>query len=89
MPNKSGMTMDIAIRDIKKNEEITFDYGLLAVRGEEFYCNCRSKSCRKIIERLGKNSPIVKRLNKLAKKAAKDINKVKRPLLKNPLIAQR
>ncbi len=40
---------DIAIRDIKKNEEITTDYSLNGVDKWKMKCNCGSKNCRKII----------------------------------------
>jgi len=51
-PNSAvkGKTRVVAIRDIKKNEEITFDYSLS--EADIFWhikCDCGSKNCRKII----------------------------------------
>jgi hypothetical protein len=44
----------VAIRNIKRGEELVFDYGFNETfSGKEngilFTCNCRSKNCRKII----------------------------------------
>jgi len=40
----------VAIRDIKKEEEITWDYSTTMDEGEfEMDCNCGSENCRKII----------------------------------------
>lgn len=40
----------VAIRDIKKGEEITIDYAMLmTTRMFDFHCNCGSKNCRKIV----------------------------------------
>jgi 3-methyladenine DNA glycosylase AlkD len=44
---------DIAIKSIKKGEEITSDYTTNLPEGEILTCNCGSKSCREIIK--GKN----------------------------------
>ncbi len=40
----------IAIRDIGKDEEITFDYSTCIADGWEMKCTCKSKNCRKIIK---------------------------------------
>jgi len=40
---------DIALRDIKKGEEITTDYGLNGIEDWKIRCKCRSNKCRKII----------------------------------------
>lgn len=40
---------DIALRDIKKGEEITTDYSINGVDDWELKCNCGSKKCRKIV----------------------------------------
>lgn len=40
---------DIALRDIKKGEEITTDYSLNGIDDWEMECKCRSKNCRKIV----------------------------------------
>ncbi len=41
---------DVAIRDIKKGEEITGNYEENALPGETMECNCRSRKCKKIIK---------------------------------------
>jgi len=46
LPSKIG---DIAIRDIKKGEEITTDYSKDS-KGINMKCNCGSKNCRGIIK---------------------------------------
>ena len=40
---------DVAIRAIKKGEEITTDYSLDAPPHDRMRCNCRQKGCKKII----------------------------------------
>ncbi|MEK6960378.1 MAG: SET domain-containing protein-lysine N-methyltransferase [Nanoarchaeota archaeon] len=40
---------DIALRDIRRGEEITGDYALNGVEDWTMECNCASKNCRKII----------------------------------------
>lgn len=40
---------DIALKDIKKGEEITTDYSLSSLDDWEVKCNCKSKNCRKVI----------------------------------------
>lgn len=48
-----GQIFLVAMKDIKKGEEITFDYVMsCSQKGEKrilFECNCRSKNCRKEI----------------------------------------
>lgn len=39
-----------AIRDIKKGEELCFDYAFVERDFEEFACKCGSNNCRKIIK---------------------------------------
>lgn len=39
---------DVAVRDIKKDEEITSDY-IKTKGGSSFECKCGSRKCRKII----------------------------------------
>ena len=39
----------IAMRNIKKGEEITFDYSINGIDSWKIKCNCGSKDCRKII----------------------------------------
>jgi hypothetical protein len=40
----------VAMRDIKKGEEITQDYGLLYNEDYSFKCNCGSKNCRGLLQ---------------------------------------
>jgi len=40
---------DVAIKDIKKGEEITTDYSKDNVPGLNMKCNCGDKDCKKII----------------------------------------
>ena len=40
----------IAIKNIKKSEELTFDYAFCETLIREFECKCNSKNCRKIIK---------------------------------------
>lgn len=41
---------DVAIRDIKKGEEITSDYSKDSPPGFNMKCECGSKNCRRIIK---------------------------------------
>lgn len=51
-PNTSSQdSCDVAIRNIKKGEEITTDYSKGDSPGQGFKCNCGSKNCRKKISR--------------------------------------
>ncbi|MEK6835794.1 MAG: SET domain-containing protein-lysine N-methyltransferase [Nanoarchaeota archaeon] len=50
--------VDIAIRDIKNGEEITYDYKAIPGNRGEFKCNCGSKSCKGIIDRNDKNKKV-------------------------------
>lgn len=50
-PN-AGIVRDVflaAMRDIRKNEEITFDYSTITADNWNLECRCGSPSCRKII----------------------------------------
>jgi uncharacterized protein len=40
----------ITIKNIKKGEELTFDYAFCESFMEEFKCNCGSPNCRKVIK---------------------------------------
>ncbi|MDQ1283942.1 MAG: uncharacterized protein QG620_290 [Patescibacteria group bacterium] len=49
-----GQTFLVAMRDIKKNEQVTFDYGMVLFQSSkgidyEFECSCGEKNCRKIV----------------------------------------
>lgn len=39
----------IAIKDIKKGEEVVFDYAYCETHFKSFKCNCGTKNCRKVI----------------------------------------
>ncbi len=43
-----GIRTVIAMRDIKKGEEIVYDYSMNGWGDATFKCNCGSKNCRKI-----------------------------------------
>ena len=50
-PN-AGIVRDVllvAMRDIKKDEEITFDYSMITADGWTLECHCGTLSCRNII----------------------------------------
>ena len=50
-PN-AGIIRDVflvAMRDIKKDEEITFDYSIITADNWQLECHCGSPNCRKII----------------------------------------
>lgn len=45
-----GSVTFVALRNIKKGEELTFDYSITEDESFwEFKCNCKSKKCRKIL----------------------------------------
>ncbi|MEK6984164.1 MAG: SET domain-containing protein [Nanoarchaeota archaeon] len=49
-PNtKEGNLCDIALRNIKKGEELTTDYSIEYPPHEKMRCRCKSKLCKKII----------------------------------------
>jgi SET domain-containing protein len=74
--------MDVALRDIKKGEELTWDYATLIPSWKKaIKCNCGSKNCRKKILRVPPNSRITKKLKLRTKIAEKNCLKVKQPLL--------
>jgi SET domain-containing protein len=78
--------IDIAIKDIRKGEEILHDYTFLITSWEDpIKCNCGSISCRKLIKKENKGSKTVKRLEKEAKAAMKLKNRVYQPLLKKKI----
>jgi len=74
--------MDIALRDIEKGEELTWEYATLVPSWKKpMNCDCGSKNCRKKIFRVSPTSKIVKKLNLRIKKAEKCYFNVKQPLL--------
>lgn len=79
--NYDGM-FDVAVRDINKGEEITFDYRVFYdYPRDEFACNCRESNCCKVVKFI---HPAPKELQKLwderLNSALKLINKVRQPL---------
>ena len=44
-----GKVTFVALRNIKKDEEITFDYSISEDSLWEMPCNCGAKNCRKIV----------------------------------------
>ncbi len=49
-PNtKEGNLCDVAIRDIRKGEELTTDYSINAPHHYKMKCACASKKCKKIV----------------------------------------
>ena len=49
-PNtKEGNLCDIAIRSIKRGEELTTDYSIDAKDYLKMKCNCKSEKCKKIV----------------------------------------
>jgi uncharacterized protein len=49
-PNtREGNLCDIAIKNIKKGEEITTDYSIELPPHYKMKCTCKSKECRKIV----------------------------------------
>jgi SET domain-containing protein len=46
---RRGIFWFVAMKKIKKNEEIVFDYAMSEDGPWEMRCNCKSKKCRKII----------------------------------------
>ncbi len=69
---------DISIRNIKKGEELTYDYALLHPKWlKPMKCNCHYRYCRKLIKKELINSKIIRKLNKKTENAAKFIKKVK------------
>lgn len=45
----NGSIKLVSLRNIKKGEELTFDYAFCESLIREFKCNCGSKNCRKVI----------------------------------------
>jgi hypothetical protein len=71
---------DFAIRDIKKDEEITYDYGLI-MDHTSIQCYCSSSKCRETIVKMHGNSKIMRDLKAKALEVEHYINKVPQPLL--------
>lgn len=76
-----GTSMCVAVRDIKKGEEITYDYGLNLREDLKIYCKCGVVNCRKFIKRLRRTSTLYLHLVEKEKEAVKQLGRVKQPLL--------
>lgn len=49
-PNTKAVEFsDVALRDIKKGEELTTDYSVVMHPQTQMKCNCGAKNCKKII----------------------------------------
>jgi hypothetical protein len=85
-PNTGGYMKDdkdVALRDIKKGEEVTQDYGLLMTQNEKpIECHCGSLICRGTIIRKKKSSKIIKDLYRKIREGFRYSNKVKQPMKK-------
>lgn len=55
-----GETTLVAMRDIKKDEEVTFDYSIVTADDWSLECSCGSKNCRKTIQKYADLSKKVK-----------------------------
>lgn len=74
--------IEIAIKDIEPNQEITWDYGIIMPSWQKpFKCSCGSKNCRGIISRASSRYRLANKLQLLANKAERDFFEVKQPLL--------
>lgn len=85
-PNSMSIDLekDITIKNIYKEEEITYDYSYWYLKwNEPFLCKCGSKNCRHIIKRELPDSPTVTNLEQLAKESWENSSKVKQPLFEN------
>lgn len=47
----------VAIQDIEKDDELTFDYSISEYSDWEMPCNCGSENCRKLIQSVDKLPP--------------------------------
>jgi len=74
--------MDIAVFDIQKGQELTYDYGLLMGKiDSNLMCRCGQPICRGIIKQINNSSKITKNLAILAKNAEEFTPKIRQPLL--------
>ena len=44
-----GQIVFAALRDVEKDEELTFDYAMTDDEPYEMECDCRARACRKVI----------------------------------------
>ena len=71
---------DFAIKDIEKDEELTYDYALL-MDHTSFPCRCNSVNCRKKVIRLNGNTSHIRKLKTRAIVAEEFLTIVHQPLL--------
>lgn len=69
--NVDGEIWLVALRDVAKGEEITFDYGYALEHWEDHPCRCGSPDCAGYIVRTEDRLKLAARLRKLAKKKAR------------------
>ena len=48
-----GKVTFVALKNVKKNDELTFDYSISEDSAWEMKCNCGSKNCRGVIKSIG------------------------------------
>lgn len=77
-----GRVWITAIRNIKADEELTYDYYLYDGGDDEAFCNCGAKNCRKSMY-----SP--EELKRRAKEAKKKASEQKKALSSKPLNAEK
>lgn len=68
--NVDGEIWLVALQDIAKGEEITFDYGYALEHWQDHPCRCGSANCAGYIVRAEDRPKLAARLRKLAKKRA-------------------
>ena len=72
---------DFAIKDIQKDEELTYDYALF-MDHTSFPCQCNSLICRKKVNRLNGNTTHIRKLKSKAIEAEEFLKIVNQPLVK-------
>ena|SRR3989338_6443706 len=77
---------DIAIKNIWKGEEITYDYALLLSEKEKLRCNCSTLACRKIVSGKPRNSKRSRELFRKGMQAFKNANGIRQPLLRKRIV---
>jgi len=81
--------VEIAIKNIRAGEELTYDYGLIhPIWLPPMKCYCGSPNCRGIIVRVPDNSLIAQRLHSAARNALKNALEVSQPLIKKKDLLQ-
>ncbi|MDD5454042.1 MAG: SET domain-containing protein [Candidatus Ratteibacteria bacterium] len=73
---------DITIKDVFAGEELTYDYGYWYLKwNDAFMCHCGSDDCRRYIKREPQESPTIRNLETMVKKAWENSTNVIQPLL--------